>query len=97
MTAVVTVLIIVLAAMSISQRVVPWKFYEKFRKYLKLEGFFNLFAVSAFASLFIYNIPQVTLINIVAIISAIIIALKTKNLPLTVLVAILISSLSLFL
>ncbi|MFG1460357.1 MAG: AzlD domain-containing protein [Thermoplasmataceae archaeon] len=97
MTVIITILIIVLALMSISQRVLPWKFYDKFRKYLKLEGFFNLFAVSAFASLLIYNIPQVTLINVVAIVSAIAVALKTKNLPLTVLVAILISSFSLFL
>lgn len=95
MTVAVTILIIVLAFMSVSQRVLPWKFYKKFSGHFKMEEFFNLFAVSAFASLFIYNIPRITAVNVAAIISAIVVAIKTRNLPLTILTAILISSLSL--
>ena len=89
------IIIIALAVLSLAQRIVPWVFYSRFKENKRLENLFELFAISAFTSLFVYNVENVSAISITALFAALIVALKTKNLSLTIVTAILVYSVSL--
>jgi len=91
------IIVIALALLSLSQRVIPWVFYSKFRENKTLESLFDLFSISAFTSLLVYNVLQISLLTLIALTAAFIVVLKTKNLPLTIITAILIASISLLL
>ncbi|MCW6168845.1 MAG: AzlD domain-containing protein [Thermoplasmatales archaeon] len=95
MNTILVIIVVVLALLSISQRVLPWVFYSRFRENKKIENLFDLFAISAFTSLFVYNVLNITPLTIIALVAAFIVALKTKNLPLTIVTAILVASFTL--
>lgn len=82
------ILVLVLALLSLSQRLLPWALMSRFQGHKRLEQVFNLFAVSAFAALAVYNLNSVTLGAGISLALAVVIAFWKKNLGYAVLAAI---------
>ena len=95
MNTILVIVVIILALLSISQRVLPWIFYSRFKENKTIENLFDLFAISAFTSLFVYNVLIITPLTIIALVAAFVVALKTRNLPLTIVTSILVASFTL--
>ena len=89
-------LIAVLAILSLSQRLVPWLVISRFSGGRHMEQIFNLFAVSAFSALAVYNITEFTAGSLVSLVVAAMVALRTRNLGYAVLAAIAVSLLALY-
>ncbi|MCL5802422.1 MAG: AzlD domain-containing protein [Thermoplasmataceae archaeon] len=83
--------IISLAALSFLQRFLPWAFYSKFRSGESLQKIFDMLAVSAFTALFVYNVQKVDLATLISLAVAFVVVLKTKNMGLTVIAAMIVS------
>ncbi len=83
------ILIAVLGVFSLLQRVVPWFLYKSFKAGAFSQKLFDIVAIAAFSSLMIDNINTFDLQTVFPLIPALIIALKTKNLGLSVLIAML--------
>jgi len=91
-------LLVVLAIMSLAQRVLPWIFYSKIKSgSSSLEKTFDLFAISAFSALLVYNVTSFSPFTLVALAIALLVTIKFHNTGLTVLVALAVISLSLVL
>ena len=88
-------LLAALAILSLLQRLLPWIFYSRFKSSSSLEQTFDLFAISAFSALLVYNVQSFSLITLIALAMALIVTIKFNNLGFTVLVALAVFSLSL--
>ena len=97
MSILIIAVILILSALSLVQRVVPWILYRKFTLGNRLPMLFELVAVSAFASLMVSNISSFSLNNLIPLVPALLVAYKTNNLGATVLVALIFSLLLAFL
>lgn len=97
MSILIIAVILILSALSLVQRVVPWLLYRKFTSGNRLPMLFELVAVSAFASLMVSNISSFSLNNLIPLVPALLVAYRTKNLGATVLVALVFSLLLAFL
>ena len=89
-------LIAALALLSLSQRLVPWLVISRFSGGRNMEQIFNLFAVSAFSALAVYNITEFTAGSLVSLAVAALVALRTRNLGYAVLAAIAVSLVALY-
>ncbi len=89
-------LIASLALLSLSQRLVPWLVISRFRGGRNMEQIFNLFAVSAFSALAVYNITEFSPGTALSLAVAVAVAVRTKNLGYAVLAAIAVSLASLY-
>ena len=87
MTEIVWILIAVLAVMSLAQRLIPWLILRRNSDGGKLNRFFGYFAIAAFATLMVENIPSLNYRYAVALVMAAIISIKTKNVGMAVLAA----------
>ena len=81
------IIILVLAVLSLIQRLVPWLILRKYSDVENIDRMFGYLAISAFATLMIENIPKITPVFVVSLIFALIVSLKTKNVGLAVLAA----------
>lgn len=81
----------VLAALSLLQRLLPWIIMSRYQGGKGLQEIFNLFAVSAFASLAVYNMTEIDPASILSLAVAVVVAVRTKNLGYAVLSAIAVS------
>lgn len=84
-------LIIALALLSFLQRFIPWAFYSRIGTGQELQKIFDMLAISAFTALFVYNIEKLDLETLVSLAAAFAVILKTKNIGLTVIVAMAVS------
>lgn len=80
-------LIMILGALSLLQRVIPWILYKRFTPGAGSQKFFDIVAVAAFSSLMVYNINSFDYQNIIPLIPAFIVALKTRKIGFSILVA----------
>lgn len=83
--------------MTFSQRLIPWLYSKKIAFSDNSLRLFNLVGTSAFATLMVENMSSLGLIEIVALVAALVVSLKSKNLGLTVLSAVIIGIVALFL
>ncbi len=81
------IVIAILAVLSLSQRLIPWLLFRKRSVGKDLDRVFDYFAIAAFTSLMVDNIPQLNLNYIVALAVALAVSLKTKNVGFAVLSA----------
>jgi|GEM_PF-3127383 hypothetical protein len=88
-------LLAALALLSLLQRVIPWLFYKRVRSGNSLEKTFDLFAISAFSALLVYNVQSLGLFTFISLAIALVVAMKFHNIGLTVLVALTVLSISL--
>lgn len=86
-----------LAVLSLSQRLIPWLVFRKSSFGKDIDRVFNYFAIAAFTTLMVDNIPQISLEYIIALAVALIISIKTKNVGLAVISAMIITVLAGFL
>lgn len=87
MTEIVWILIAVLAVMSLAQRLIPWLILRRNSDGDRLNRFFGYFAIAAFATLMVENLPGLNYQYAVALVMAAIISIKTKNVGMAVLAA----------
>lgn len=90
------IMILVLALLSAGQRVIPWIFYSRFKNSENLEDVFNLFAIAAFSALMVYNVQSLTVTTLVALVIALLFAIRFKNVGVTIVIALLVFSISTF-
>lgn len=88
---IIIAIIALLAALSLLQRLLPWILMSKLHGRKGAQELFNLFAVSAFATLAVYNVTAISFSSILSLAAAVAIAVKTRNLGYAVLCAIAIS------
>ncbi len=88
-------LLAALALLSVLQRVIPWLFYKRLKSGNSLEKTFDLFAISAFSALLVYNVQSLSFITLISLAVALFVAMKFRNIGLTVLVALGVLSVSL--
>ena len=88
-------LLAALALLSVLQRVIPWLFYKMLKSGNSLEKTFDLFAISAFSALLVYNVQSLNFITLISLAVALVVAMKFHNMGLTVLVALAVLSISL--
>ncbi len=93
----IVMIIALLAALSLMQRLLPWLLMPRLHEKKGAQELFNLFAVSAFATLAVYNVTVLSLSSILSLTVAVIVAVKTRNLGYAVLCAIAISLVSSYL
>ena len=79
--------IIALGILSFSQRLVPWLVLRKQPKGEIVDRLFGYFAIAAFSSLMIEELPDNVITDVIALLAALLVALRTKNVGLTVLSA----------
>ena len=91
MTETVWTLIAVLAVMSLAQRLVPWLILRRNSDEEKLNTLFGYFAIAAFATLMVENLPGLTFKYLVALAVAAVLSMKTKNVGMAVLAAMLVT------
>lgn len=82
-------LILILGIFSLIQRVVPWFLYKSFKAGALSQKLFDIVAIAAFSSLMIDNINTFDIQTVFPLVPALIVALKTKNIGLSVLAAML--------
>lgn len=82
----VVVIIAILAVLSLLQRVVPWVLYKRFMPGAVSQRLFDIVAVAAFSSLMIYNMNSFDYQNVIPLIPAFIVAFRTRNIGLSILV-----------
>ena len=95
MSYVLIYLLAALALLSILQRIIPWLFYKRLKSGNSLEKTFDLFAISAFSALLVYNVQSLGLVTFISLAVALAVAMKFHNIGLTVLVALTVLSVSL--
>ncbi len=83
------ILILILGAFSLLQRVVPWLLYKNYKAGPISQKLFDLVAIAAFSSLMIDNVSKFNFQNLFPLLPALIVILKTRNLGLSILVAML--------
>lgn len=79
--------IISLGVLSFLQRLVPWIILRKNQRNENLDTLFGYFAIAAFSSLMIEELPSHLVTDFVSLFVALLVALKTRNVGLTVLSA----------
>lgn len=89
MTYFLIVTVVVLSALSLLQRLVPWAVYKNHQGENLLVHLFDYVAISAFGSLMIENIQAFSAPSLIPLVPAILVAYKTRNVGATVLVAML--------
>lgn len=80
------VLIIILAVLSLLQRIVPWVLYKRFKPGAVSQRLFDIVAVAAFASLMVYNMNSFHYQDVLPLVPAFIVAFRTGNIGLSILV-----------
>lgn len=90
----VMIVIAVLAILSLSQRLIPWLVLRKRGFGKDIDRVFDYFAIAAFTTLMVDNIPQISLEYIIALAVALIVSIKTKNVGLAVISAMIITVLA---
>lgn len=81
--------------MTFSQRLLPWLYSKNIRLSRNSLRWFGLVGTSAFATLMVENMSSFGPVEIAALAVALIVSLKTKNLGLTVLSAVIVGIVSL--
>ncbi len=89
MTSLLIVTVIILSALSLLQRLIPWAVYKNHGGETLLVHLFDYVAISAFGSLMIENIQAFSVSSLLPLVPAILVAYKTRNVGATVLVAML--------
>ena len=84
-------IILALALLSFLQRFIPWAFYSQVGNGEDLQKIFDMLAISAFTTLFIYNVQKLDLETLISLAAAFAVILKTKNMGLTVIAAMVVS------
>lgn len=84
-------IILALALLSFLQRFIPWAFYSRVGNGEDLQKIFDMLAISAFTALFIYNIQKLDLQTLISLAAALVVIVKTKNMGLTVIAAMVVS------
>lgn len=77
--------------MSLAQRLIPWLLMRRNPGKDRIDRFFGYFAIAAFATLMVENIPGLSYEYIIALSVAMVISLKTKNVGMAVLAAMLVT------
>lgn len=90
-TEITWIIIGILAVMSLAQRLIPWLLMRRNPGNDRIDGFFGYFAIAAFATLMVENIPGLSYEYIIALSVAMVISLKTKNVGMAVLAAMLVT------
>lgn len=85
----VVVLIMVLGILSLLQRVVPWVMYKRLTPGAVSQRLFDIVAVAAFASLMVYNMNSFQYQGVIPLFPAFIVAYKTRNIGMSILVGML--------
>ena len=91
MADVLILIILALALLSFLQRFIPWAFYSRIGNGKEVEKIFDMMAISAFTALFIYNIQKLDIETLVSLAAAFAVILKTRNMGLTVIAAMVVS------
>ena len=84
-------LLTVLAVMGYAQRSIPWVLAQRITIPQNVTRWLEYVAPAAFATLFVTDVTKLTLVSVAALLSAVIVAWRTKNLGLTVLIAMFVS------
>jgi branched-subunit amino acid transport protein len=90
-------IIMALALLSFLQRFIPWAFYSRIGNGKEVEKIFDMLAISAFTALFVYNIQKLDIETLVSLAAAFPVILKTRNMGLTVMAAMVVSLVYIFL
>ncbi len=82
----VVALIILLGILSLLQRVIPWVLYKRLTPGAMSQRVFDIVAVAAFSSLMVYNMNSFQYQDVIPLIPAFIVAFRTRNIGLSILV-----------
>lgn len=89
--------IIVLGILSLVQRLVPWLLIRGQSKGENLDRLFGYFSIAAFSSLMVEELPSHVITDFIALFVALLVSLRTKNVGMTVLSAMAVALISVFL
>lgn len=84
----------ILAVLSLTQRLAPWLIFRKHSFGKDYDRIFDYFAIAAFTTLMVDNIPQINVEYIVALVVALVVSIKTKNVGYAVISAMIVTLLA---